>query len=353
MPGSGRALNDASWYQSLSCLIGPVLLFLLLLLGCLLLSITLGASELSWQQIMNLFTTQESDHVERVVWQLRLPRALLAAMIGIHFALSGFILQTLTRNPLADAGILGISAGASFSAVLAILGASLFVRGLEPHRQSQMILGYLPLLATAGGVAAAGLIYRLSGAARLTPLRLILTGVVLATILNALVTGALALWGHSQTEMIVEWLAGSLHGRDWQHLAVLWPWTLIGLTACILLLRPLNLLRLEDEQVLSIGLNLRVWRLIALITATLLAASAVGVAGPIGFMGLVVPYICRRLSPHDVQQQMLLCVAVGALLMMLADLLGRIIIVPYELPVGVVCALIGVPFFLYLLRRQP
>lgn len=353
MLGAEKVLNGASGSGSLYRVFGLVSLFLMLWLGCLLLSITLGASELSWQQIVNLLTAQESGHVERVIWTLRLPRALLAAMVGIHFALAGFILQTLTRNPLADAGILGISAGASLSAVLAILGAGWIVNGLEPYRQSQMILGYLPLLAMAGGVGAAGLIYRISGAARLTPLRLILTGVVLATILNALVTGVLALWGHSQTEVIVEWLAGSLHGRGWQHLAVLWPWTLSGLMACVFLQRPLNLLRLEDEQVLSIGLNLEVWRLLAVVVATLLAASAVGVVGPIGFMGLVVPHICRRLSPHSMQQQLLLCVAVGALLMMLADLLGRIVIVPYELPVGVVCALVGVPFFLYLLRRQP
>jgi len=324
----------------------------ILLIMSLVVSVLFGASNLSLAEVNDLIQGQGTKHVEWVVWDLRLPRVLTAALVGVHFALAGFVLQTLTRNPLADAGILGISAGASLSAVLVILVLAYLSSGVGTFTQGQVLLSYLPLIAMLGGIGIAFLVYYLSGASRLTSIRLILSGVVLSTLLSALVTGLLALWGHSQTEMIVEWLAGTLHGRSWAHLSSLWPWTLLGLCSCCMLIRPLNLLRLEDDQVLSVGLNLALWRFVALTTAAILAASAVGVVGPIGFMGLVVPHICRRLAPHHFVWQFAFCVLIGALLMMIADFVGRIAILPYELPVGVVCALIGVPFFLYLLRRQ-
>lgn len=318
-----------------------------------LLSLCLGAASLSLDQVMLALGGGGSEHSGRVVWELRLPRALLAALVGLHFALSGFILQTLSRNPLADAGILGITAGASLAAVLIVVGAALLPAGASLYWQGEQLLAWLPMGALAGGVLAAFGVYLLSGHGRLTPLRLILTGVVCAAVLNALVTGVLALWGQAHTETLVAWLAGSLHGRGWRHLWVLLPWTLAGAVGVLLTMKPLALLRLHDEQVLSLGLNLGRWRLLALLVATLLAASAVAVAGPIGFVGLVVPHIARRLVPGGLPAQLGVTALLGALLVLMADLAGRTLVVPFELPVGVLCALIGVPAFLYLLKRQP
>ncbi|MGB2130965.1 MAG: FecCD family ABC transporter permease [Marinobacterium sp.] len=319
----------------------------------LLLSLSLGAASLNLEQVISVLGGVSDRHAERVVWELRLPRALLAALVGLHFAVSGFILQTISRNPLADAGILGITAGASLAAVVIVVGAALLPAGASLYLQGEQLLGWLPLGALAGGVLAALGVYLLSGSSRLTPLRLILTGVVCAAVLNALVTGVLALWGQAHTETLVAWLAGSLHGRGWHHLWVILPWTLAGVLGSLLILRPLGVLRLHDEQVLSLGLNLGCWRLLALLVATLLAASAVAVVGPVGFVGLVVPHIARRLAAASLSQQLLMSALVGALLVLLADLVGRLLVIPFELPVGVLCALIGVPAFLYLLRQQP
>ncbi|GAA0680907.1 iron ABC transporter permease [Marinobacterium maritimum] len=319
----------------------------------LLLSLCLGAASLSPEQVFAALTGTGSEHGQRVVWDLRLPRALLAAVVGLHFALSGFILQALSRNPLADPGILGISAGASLAAVLLVVAGAMLPAGASLYLQGEQLLAWLPLGALAGGVLAAAGVYRLSGAGRLTPLRLILTGVVCAAVLNALMTGGLALWGQAHTETLVAWLAGSLHGREWHYIWVILPWTLLGLTGAALIVKPLGVLRLNDEQVLSLGVNLGRWRLLVLLVATLLAASAVAVAGPIGFVGLVVPHMARWLVPGALLHQLGISALLGALLVLVADLAGRTLVVPFELPVGVLCALIGVPAFLYLLKQQP
>lgn len=318
------------------------------------LNLFLGASELSPMEVIHtLLAGSGQEHVVRVIWELRLPRALMAALVGAQLALAGFMLQSLTRNPLADAGLLGISAGASLGAVLVVVGAGTLSSGVEIYQQGESVLVWLPAAALLGGLLAAALVYGLSGGSALTPLRLILTGVVCAAILNSLVTGLLGLWGQAHTETIAAWLAGSLNGRSWEHLSVLLPWSAAGLSAALLVYRPMQLLRLVDEQALSLGLNLGLWRLLTIATATLLTASAVAVAGPIGFIGLVVPHLARGIAPGHMALQYLMTAIAGAVIVLAGDLVGRLVLAPYELPVGVLAALIGVPAFLYLLRRQP
>jgi ABC-type Fe3+-siderophore transport system permease subunit len=271
----------------------------------------------------------------------------------VHFALSGWLLQLLTRNPLAEAGILGISAGASLVAVAAFVVGDWIGSGADPYGGIPFAVRYLPLLAMLGGLLAALAVYGLSlRGSGLSPLRMTLTGAVLAGMLHALATGGLAFWGHAHTELVAQWLAGSLYGVTWTHLGALLPWTLMGLAAVLALLRPLSAMRLDDEHARSLGLALHRWRVLALLTAALLAASAVGIVGPVGFIGLLVPHICRRLVGANLLAQCLLCVAIGAVLAVFADTLGRTLFAPYDLPVGVVSAALGVPFFLYLLSRQ-
>lgn len=328
-------------------------LFSLVLAVVLALSLAWGATSVSIPDVLAVLTGEGSEHARRVVWELRLPRALLAVLVGVHLAVSGFLLQTLSRNPLADAGVLGISAGASLAAVLVVVAGALLPVGTGMYWQGEQLLNWLPLAACIGGLMAAVMVYALSGGSGLTPLRMILTGVVCAAILNALVTGVLALWGQAHTETLVAWLAGSLHGRSWSHLEVILPWSCVGLVGTILVMKPLDVLRLNDEQVLGLGFNLARWRAVILMLATLLAASAVAVAGPIGFVGLVVPHMARRLVPGSLSGQLAVVAVVGSLLVSLGDLAGRLLMQPFELPVGVLCALLGVPAFLYLLRRQP
>lgn len=316
--------------------------------------VQLGAVDLTWSQVWAGLTGDSSKHVQRVVFELRLPRTLTGALIGIHFALSGWLLQLLSRNPLAEAGILGISAGASLVAVIAFIIGDWMVSSADPYNNTSFALQYLPLFAMAGGLVTALAVYFLGMRhGHLSPVKMTLTGAVIAGMLHALTTGALAFWGHAHTELVAQWLAGSLYGAQWNYLHALLPWTLIGLIGVILLMRPLNVMQLDDEHSRTLGLGLNRWRAFALLIATLLAASAVGVVGPVGFIGLLIPHISRRLAGANLPVQLVLCVLLGAVLAVLADLLGRTLFTPYEVPVGVVSAVLGVPFFLYLLSRQP
>ncbi|OOV86430.1 FecCD family ABC transporter permease [Oceanospirillum linum] len=316
-------------------------------------SLIYGAATLSLDQVVHAMFSQGGEHSDRVVWNMRLPRAVLACLVGLHFALSGLILQTLTRNPLADAGIMGINAGAGLAAISVVVGAALLPFGSGIYSQGGQVLTWLPIAALTGGCITAILVYLVSGAGQMTPLRLILTGVIFAAVFNALATGLLALWGQAHTETVVAWLAGSLHGRNWLHLWILLPWTVLGLIGVVFCLRPLELIRLHDDQVQCLGVNIRFWRLVVVLLATLLASSAVAVAGPIGFVGLIVPHIARKIAPVSFKQQLMLTGGIGALLVMTADLVGRVSVAPFELPVGILCALLGVPAFLYLLRKNP
>jgi iron complex transport system permease protein len=316
--------------------------------------IQLGAVDLTWSQVWAGLTGNSSQHVQRVVFELRLPRTLTGALIGIHFALSGWLLQLLSRNPLAEAGILGISAGASLVAVAAFIIGDWIVSSADPYNNTSFALQYLPLFAMAGGLVTALAVYFLGMQhGHLSPVKMTLTGAVIAGMLHALTTGALAFWGHAHTELVAQWLAGSLYGAQWQHIQILLPWTLIGLVGVGLLVRPLKVMQLDDQHTRTLGLDLTRWRAFALLIATLLAASAVGVVGPVGFIGLLIPHISRRLVGPKLPVQVVLCVLLGAVLATLADLIGRTLFAPYEVPVGVVSAVLGVPFFLYLLSRQP
>lgn len=316
--------------------------------------VQLGAVDLTWAQAWAGLTGDSSQHVQRVVFELRLPRTLTGALIGIHFALSGWLLQLLSRNPLAEAGILGISAGASLVAVIAFIVGDWLVSSENPYSNISFALQYLPLFAMAGGLVTALAVFCLGMRhGQLSPVKMTLTGAVIAGMLHALTTGALAFWGHAHTELVAQWLAGSLYGSGWQHLHTLLPWTLVGLIGVVLLMRPLNVMQLDDQHSRTLGLGLNRWRTFALLIATLLAASAVGVVGPVGFIGLLIPHISRRLAGANLPVQLVLCVLLGAVLAVLADLLGRTLFTPYEVPVGVVSAVLGVPFFLYLLSRQP
>lgn len=313
-----------------------------------------GAVDLTWPQVWAGLTGDSSQHIQRVVLELRLPRTLTGAIIGIHFALSGWLLQLLSRNPLAEAGILGISAGASLVAVLAFIIGDWMVSSANPYSNTSFALQYLPLFAMVGGLVTALAVYFLGlRHGTLSPVKMTLTGAVIAGMLHALTTGALAFWGHAHTELVAQWLAGSLYGAEWEHLRALLPWTLIGLAGVGLLIRPLDVMQLDDQHARTLGLGLNRWRAFALLIATLLAASAVGVVGPVGFIGLLIPHICRRLAGANLPVQLVLCVLLGGVVAVLADLLGRTLFVPYEVPVGVVSAILGVPFFLYLLSRQP
>lgn len=171
--------------------------------------------------------------------------------------------------------------------------------------------------------------------------------------LNALVMWTIITWGGGRTETSILWLAGSLYGRDFQHLFSILPWTLFGLLATVVILRPLSILRFDEVLAQSLGLNIMRWRIISITVAVALAASAIAIAGPVGFIGLIVPHMARLFIGNQLGQLVIISALAGASLTLGADILSRLLLNPLELPVGALTTLIGIPVLLFLLQRQP
>ncbi|WP_418648684.1 FecCD family ABC transporter permease [Thauera butanivorans] len=341
-----RSASPARWRFML---VGALLLAALAaLLG---LSLLLGAVPLEARQIWLALSGEGDATTHALLWNLRLPRSLLAVVVGLHFALSGLILQAVIRNPLADPGVIGVSSGASLAIVAFLLLADFINASLGHDGGRLLTLAGLPFAALLGGLGSALLVLALSWRAAISPVRLALNGVAVGAVLNALVMWIVVAWGGARTEITVIWLAGSLYGRDFDHLALL-PWSVLGLAGAWLLLRPLSLLRFDDDVARGLGLHLLRWRLAALVVAVLLAASAIAVAGPIGFVGLVIPHFARLLVGSELRRLLPVSALCGALLTLGADIVARTAISPLELPVGVLTTLIGIPVFLILLQRH-
>ncbi|MBK4217876.1 iron ABC transporter permease [Paracoccus caeni] len=317
-------------------LIGLSLLVLIAFLA--ILSLTLGAASVDPFAVL---TGRGDPAALQILWHLRLPRLFLALAVGANFGLAGLIVQIVLRNPLAEPGVLGVSAGASLAVVAALLLS---------HGALSVSLG-VPLVAFGGAVAAGAAILWLCGGSG-DPRRLVLGGVVFGMALNALVMAVIVGFGAGRAELALLWLTGSLYGRGYDQL---WPVLACGGVAALLLpafVRPLGLLRFGDDQARSAGLEVRIWRPAALLLAMALAASAVSAAGPIGFVGLVVPHFARLLTGAAIAPLIWVTALSGAAVTLMADVVGRAIAPPLEIPVGAVTGLIGVPIFLLLLQRQ-
>lgn len=313
-------------------LLGVVLALLVLA------SLFIGAVSVSPRLILDgLFSGQASSLEGTLVWQHRLPRALLAILVGLQLATAGLILQAVFRNPLADPSIVGISSGAGLAVITVLLLADLATVDVLSGDATPAMMSWLPAAALFGGLLAASLV---------------LNGIAVGSVLNALVMWVIITWGGARTEIALIWLAGSLYGRDFQHLYMLWPWSLAGLLGTLALLKPLALLRFDDSLVISLGLRPMFWRAASIAVAVLLAASAVAVTGPVGFVGLVTPHLSRLLVGSKPHRLWIGSMLLGSMLMLCADLIGRTLISPLEIPVGALTALLGIPIFLLLLHRQ-
>lgn len=275
-----------------------------------------------------------------IVITLRLPRMLVAALVGCALAVSGTILQGLTRNPLSDPGVLGVSAGAGLVAVALIVVFKTLPAGL------------LPLGAFAGAAMIAGLIYLLAWRGGDSPLRLILVGVGLSAVCTALTTLAITFGNVYDVQKALIWLSGSVYGRSWNEFWPLLPWVAVGLPLAWLLAGDLNALTLGDDVARGLGMPVGARRGLLLLVAVALAAATVAAAGTIGFIGLMAPHLGRRLVGPDHRGLLPTAAVLGALLVVAADLIGRTIFAPIELPCGLVIAVVGAPFFLSLLWHQ-
>jgi iron complex transport system permease protein len=280
--------------------------------------------------------------VRTIVWDLRLPRVLVAGAVGSGLAVAGCVLQGLFRNPMADPAVLGVSAGAGLGAVVAIYG------GL-----GAVSLWTLPGLAFVGAMLTALCVYGLATRAGRTPvLTLLLAGVAVGSLLSAAIGLVLTLAQEVAVQAMVHWLMGAFEGETWQHVAVAVPVIAAGSGACLLFARELNILSTGEEAARGVGVPVEWTKRILLGLAALITAAGVAVSGTIGFVGLMVPHILRLLVGPDHRHLLPASALGGAAFLILADLAARLLIRPAELSVGVITSFLGVPFFLYLLRRQ-
>ncbi|MBD2438444.1 iron ABC transporter permease [Nostoc sp. FACHB-110] len=272
-----------------------------------------------------------------VMYNLRLPRTLVAFMVGVALAVSGTIFQGITRNPLADPGIIGINAGASLAAVTVIV--------LFPAAPIYI----LPLSAFAGALLMAGLIYFLAWNNGSSPVLLILIGVGLSAIASAF-TSLLITFGEIDTVSdALVWLAGSVYGRTWEQVFSFLPWLIVFIPMALILSRHLNALNLGDEVAKGLGTNVEWQRGLLILVGVSLAGAGVATAGMIGFVGLIAPHLGRQLVGTNHEGLIPTAALLGGMLVVLADFLGRTLFAPIEIPCGVVTAAVGAPYFLYLL----
>jgi len=320
---------------------------LLLLAGiavvALLVAVRLGAVPLSLRQVWDGVRGSGDATTIAIVRRLRLPRAVLAAMVGGSLAASGATFQALLRNPLAEPYILGISGGAAVGAVFAIALLGAAASG-----------GIVAACALAGAVLAIVLVFRIAAVVgqALDTRILLLAGVVVGAFFNACILLALTFADADAFRSAIFWMMGSFSGATWRGIGLLAAAMVPGLAVLLALARPLNLLSVGEETAAYLGTRVERTKLLAYGTASLLTASAVAVSGVIGFVGLVVPHVVRMLWGADHRFLLPASVLAGAAFVVLADTLARTAAAPTELPVGVVTAFVGVPFFIYLLRRR-
>lgn len=298
------------------------------------------ASNSELRQAGELFIAHGTYHP---FWSLTLPRFLLAIMAGMMLAVSGLLLQTTLKNPLADSGILGVNAGASLGAVCAILLPAWFNWNITAESA-------LLLFSMAGGLLSAipVLIVSRIGNTSLT----LLTGVAITAILGALSSALIFTIGQGKTDIALQWMAGGMYGRGWEQVSYLLPWFLACLAFIALVYLPLKWVRYDDAILRGIGINGALLRLGILLGTVFITAPAVSAVGPIGFVGLVIPHIARLLSANDPLRTMFTTLIFGAGFLALSDVLAKHLLFPTEIPAGVITALLGVPFFLFLLRKH-
>lgn len=272
------------------------------------------------------------------IYDLRFPRIFVAMLGGAATAVSGVLLQAVMKNPLADPGIIGISSGASFVAVL--------ITAFMPS-----LYFYTPILAFIGGIIAFMLVYGLSWRGGLSPLRIMLVGVAV----NSMFTGLMSAFNSSTGSNysgVASIVNANITMKTWSDVKILFIYTFIGLIASLFVLRQCNLLALEDMTAQSIGVNVTKMRIIVSVIAVLLASISTAVVGPISFIGLIVPHIARILVGSNHKILVPYSIILGAFVLLFADTLGRTIAAPYEISASVIMSVVGGPFFIILLRRS-
>jgi iron complex transport system permease protein len=321
----------------------PFFITVLTLVIMLIVSLAIGSVFISPAELWNVISgTASSDTFRTILWNIRLPRTVLIALVGAALAGSGAAYQGLFRNPLADPYLIGVASGAGLGAIIAMS---------VNWPYTTLGLFAVPLAAFIASLLTVYLVYTFAQIGRTVPTtNLILAGVAVSSFTVSL-TSFIMLRSTGEVRRAIGWLLGGVSLVGWDVTLALIPYLVIGMTTLVLTGYSLNLLQFGDDQATQMGLNVRRAKFIIIVAASLVTAAAVSFAGIIGFVGLIVPHVVRMWWGVDYRRLIPLSIIGGASILLVADVLSRIVLAPEELPVGIVTALAGAPFFLWVLRR--
>jgi iron complex transport system permease protein len=329
----------------------PLLLALAAVLAAILLSVSQGSADIPFTTVVRILASKVlglgsvtwPDTKGEIVWQIRLPRVLLAGLVGATLAFSGAAYQGILRNPLADPYLIGVAAGAGLGATIVLVSPVPYAFGT---------LSLVPPAAFVGAVLAVSISYGMARSGGVVPnVTLILAGVAVSAAASS-VTYFLIMANHERAMSVNAWLLGGFNTATWQKVGVVLPYSMVGGAAVLASTRLLNVLQLDEEEAQQLGVPVERVKLAIIVAASLATAAAVSVSGLIGFVGLIVPHTVRLVWGFDYRRLVPLSMAVGAVFLILADLGARSVPWSREVPVGVITALCGAPFFLWLLRRH-
>lgn len=318
-----------------------ILCLALLLIVSIILSIGLGSLHVPVKDVLKAMIGIGEAKYELILMQLRLPRIVAAVLVGAAMAISGTILQALIRNPLASPDLMGTTSGATASVVAAIT-----------IMNGQISVVWLPLAALAGGCLASALTYILAWKTGSSPFRMAMIGVAISSAMGALTIYFTLAGPLHLVSQALGWMAGTVYGTSWYHVLYLAPWVVICGIIALFQSRNLNVLELGDSISIGVGMRVERKRFLFIALSVILASTAVGIAGGISFVGLMAPHIARKLVGNNNRTILLASAILGAFFVLLADLVGRTVFVPLDIPAGIFTALLGAPFFFYLLFRQ-
>ncbi|MDM5227570.1 iron ABC transporter permease [Cytobacillus sp. NJ13] len=334
------------WKQALLQSWGWMAAFIFLILVTFVLSLATGVMPVGMNEIMAVLSGSGTPKQELVLLQLRLPRMIIALLIGAGLALSGSILQGLSRNSLADPGILGINAGAGLAVVLSIYlfgqsGGSLLAKPF-----------FLPVFAFAGALAIAALIYRFSWKGGIDPERLLLVGLGFNALCGALLLILQLKMDPKDFQQAAIWLTGSIWGIQWPYVWALLPWILVLMPVAFIKARTMNILQFKQEVPVALGLRVESERRLLLCLSAALAGACVAAGGGIAFIGLLAPHLARRLCGPNYFSNLPLSALIGAALVLIADMIGKNLLAPADIPVGIVISVIGAPYLIIMLLTR-
>ncbi|MEK4875451.1 MULTISPECIES: FecCD family ABC transporter permease [Bacillus] len=322
--------------------------FIILILFTILISLQLGSFSIKPLEVVQTFLGQGTRKQEIVLFSMRLPRIVMAILVGTALAVSGAILQSITKNDLADPGIMGISSGAALAVVMYIY----FMNGNVYDGVSNLTIWTMPVVAFFGSILGAVLIYLFAWKKGINPTRLILIGIGINSAFQALMIIFQLRFTTQEFNRVMVWISGSIWGTSWIYVITILPWIIVFLFFTIYKARFLDVFLLGDHLSIGLGVQVEKARRILILFAVALAGVATSVAGTISFLGLISPHIARKLVGPKHKLLLPVSALVGTLLLLISDTIARNIVAPAEIPVGIVVSIIGVPYFLYLMVKE-